>query len=216
MKRLSSLKAIELESILNTGKMEQVQGVIRTWPTLPEFWSIIIRRTTFLSYTKFADLQIVRLQNYGRAGQESTAKWRSSGVRSGCLSGFFGDLRYNTPILLLKNKSCSLKLPMLLFNFLIFVFSFGSSPAFKSAVPSPSEFISYLLDKAKMLSSSYYLDAHFKPLWASSPVCAIDFDVIGRIETFDQDATFIINSLQLKVRETSRTTLLQILSLKIR
>ena len=45
----------------------------------------------------------------------------------------------------------------------------------------------------------YYLDAHFKPLWASGPFCSIDFDVMGRIETYDEDTSYIIKALRLEV-----------------
>ena len=55
-----------------------------------------------------------------------------------------------------------------------------------------------MVDEASKLGI-YYLDAHFKPLWASAPFCELDFDVIGRTETFNEDSNYIIRTLGLQV-----------------
>ena len=41
-----------------------------TRPTLPQLWSLEIRRRTFLSFIKLADRLILRLLNFERAGRE--------------------------------------------------------------------------------------------------------------------------------------------------
>ena len=57
------------------------------------------------------------------------------------------------------------------------------------------------MDEAETMGL-YYLDAHFKPLWVSGPFCSIDFDVLGRIETYDEDTSYIIKALKLEVNKT--------------
>ena len=66
-------------------------------------------------------------------------------------------------------------------------------------IPTPTEFVQYILDSAQKYGA-HNLDNHIKPIWASCPFCAIDFDVIGKIETRMEDATFISKSLHFPVR----------------
>ena len=62
--------------------------------------------------------------------------------------------------------------------------------------PSPQEFAQYLIDLS--LTTPYEnWDDHIKPLWASCPFCSVNFDIIGQMETYDEDAKFIIENLQL-------------------
>ena len=64
--------------------------------------------------------------------------------------------------------------------------------------PTPSEFVRYILDSAKKYGP-HNLDNHIKPLWASCPFCAIDFDIIGRIESRVKEATLISKRLNFPV-----------------
>ena len=66
--------------------------------------------------------------------------------------------------------------------------------------PTPEEFIQYILDSAEE-KGPHVLDNHIKPLWASCPFCAVDFDVVGHLEDFDKDSNFIYTTLDLIVRE---------------
>ena len=44
-----------------------------------------------------------------------------------------------------------------------------------------------------------YLDIHFRPQWFSCPFCAMDFDMIGSAEEFEEDFEFFIREFNLQV-----------------
>ena len=41
------------------------------------------------------------------------------------------------------------------------------------------------------------MDNHIRPLWSSCPFCAIDFDIIGQLEDYEEDEKFIVEKLDL-------------------
>ena len=65
--------------------------------------------------------------------------------------------------------------------------------------PSPTEFVQYILDSAEKYGP-HNLDNHIKPMWAACPFCAIEFDIIGKLESRDKEATLISEKLQFPVR----------------
>ena len=52
---------------------QRSSAITATRPTLSQYWSFKIRRTTFLKYMKFADLLIVRHLNCEKAGRSGMA-----------------------------------------------------------------------------------------------------------------------------------------------
>ena len=39
------------------------------------------------------------------------------------------------------------------------------------------------------------MDNHIRPLWSSCPFCAIDFDIIGQLEDYQEVEKFIVEKL---------------------
>ena len=37
----------------------------------------------------------------------------------------------------------------------------------------------------------------FRPQWSSCPFCAIDFDIIGKLEDYEEDEKFVVEKLNL-------------------
>ena len=74
----------------------------------------------------------------------------------------------------------------------------GVKPKRNKDKPSPEEFVRYIIDSAETLGA-YRLDNHIKPIWTSCPLCSIQFDVVGHLESFDEDSSFIHDKMKLKV-----------------
>ena len=74
----------------------------------------------------------------------------------------------------------------------------GVKPERNKDKPSPEEFVRYIIDSAETLGA-YRLDNHIKPIWTSCPLCSIQFDVVGHLESFDEDSSFIHDKMKLKV-----------------
>ena len=68
-------------------------------------------------------------------------------------------------------------------------------------MPTPEEFVRYIIEKGNEIGPQN-LDNHIKPIWASCPTCSVDFDLVGHLENFDEDATFIQNRMKLPVIST--------------
>ena len=45
------------------------------------------------------------------------------------------------------------------------------------------------------------LNGHFRPQWSLCPFCLIEFDVLGKIEDFEEDSAYIMDALGVRVRE---------------
>ena len=74
----------------------------------------------------------------------------------------------------------------------------GIKPETNKDMPTPEEFVRYIIDSAET-TGAYYLDNHIKPIWTSCPFCSVQFDVVGHLETFDEDSSFIHDEMELKV-----------------
>ncbi len=88
----------------------------------------------------------------------------------------------------------------------------SSSAVENSEGPTPEKFVLYLLSSAESFPADhrdgaeeffppphgYFLDSHFKPLWASAPFCQVDFDALATVENFHVDSAKIIRSLELQ------------------
>lgn len=72
------------------------------------------------------------------------------------------------------------------------------SPSFASAVPSPLSFTRWLLDLTSR-GHAENIDGHFRPQWGHCPLCLLQFDVVGKLETFDDDMMYIFNALNVTV-----------------
>ena len=64
--------------------------------------------------------------------------------------------------------------------------------------PTPYEFAQFIVDESKRIGVEY-LDIHFRPQWVSCPFCALEFDMIGSHEEFQDDFEFFIDQYNLKV-----------------
>ena len=71
-------------------------------------------------------------------------------------------------------------------------------PTVDTTKPTPLELATYLIEESEDRGSEH-LEGHFRPQWANCPWCLFDFDVIGRIETFDSDVAVIVDFLNLTV-----------------
>ena len=49
------------------------------------------------------------------------------------------------------------------------------------------------------------LDGHFRPQWGHCPFCLFDFDVVGRMDTYDRDVEYVFNRLNLTVSRPTIT-----------
>ena len=70
---------------------------------------------------------------------------------------------------------------------------------FTNEIPTPTEFVQYILDSAER-HGAHNLDNHIKPIWASCPFCAIDFDIIGKLESREKEVSLISERLDFPVR----------------
>ena len=68
--------------------------------------------------------------------------------------------------------------------------------------PTPTEFVRYILDSAQKYGPQN-LNTHIKPMWASCPFCAIDFDIIGKLESREKEVRLISERLQFPVSKLS-------------
>ena len=62
----------------------------------------------------------------------------------------------------------------------------------------PTEFVKYIVDSSQRIGAEN-LDSHIRPLWSSCPFCAIDFDIIGQLEDYEEDEKFIVEKLDLNL-----------------
>lgn len=56
----------------------------------------------------------------------------------------------------------------------------------------------YILDRAAT-RGMLRVDLHWRPIWAACPFCLVDFDVVGRMDTFDQDSDIVVKLLGVEV-----------------
>ena len=72
----------------------------------------------------------------------------------------------------------------------------GIDPTKTNESPTPTEFAQYIVDSSQKIGAEN-LDNHIRPLWSSCPFCAIEFDIIGQLEDYEEDERFIIEKLDL-------------------
>ena len=65
------------------------------------------------------------------------------------------------------------------------------------------EFVKYLL---KLNEKKQYIDIHFTPMYTHCQPCEIKYDFIGRMETFSEDSTFLMNKTGLLGNSTMNLT----------
>ena len=64
--------------------------------------------------------------------------------------------------------------------------------------PTPAEFAKYIIDSSLKIGVEN-INVHFRPLWASCPFCTINFDIIGKLENYEEDEKFIVQKLNLDI-----------------
>ena len=75
---------------------------------------------------------------------------------------------------------------------------FFTSPSNADAIPTPSEFVQFILDRATEKGMDRMFD-HFNPQHLTCKFCSVQFDVIGTMENFNEDVEYIKEVLNLKV-----------------
>jgi hypothetical protein len=70
------------------------------------------------------------------------------------------------------------------------------SPKNILAIPTPSEFVYYLISEGRNKGASHF-DAHFKPQWTTGYFCDTEYDYIGRMTTFSKDVANIRKILKI-------------------
>ena len=65
------------------------------------------------------------------------------------------------------------------------------------AIPTPREFVQYLLDLNPTSLQGRQFDVHFRPQWFLGYFCEADYNYIGRLETFQQDIDNIRRALNI-------------------
>ena len=64
--------------------------------------------------------------------------------------------------------------------------------------PSPKEFVTYLLEKAKTKGPLMF-NRHWRPQYALCPFCSLNFDYIGQVEHMNEEVDFLADLLGFKV-----------------
>ena len=63
-------------------------------------------------------------------------------------------------------------------------------PRNSNGYPTPKMLVNYLLDEAKQ-HGPIFLNAHFRPQYATCPFCVLNFDYIGEIEDMDTHVNYL-------------------------
>ena len=71
-------------------------------------------------------------------------------------------------------------------------------PKKSNEYPSPKEFVSYLLEQAK-LTGPLKFNRHWRPQYALCPFCSLEFDYIGSVENMNKDVDYLSGLLGFKV-----------------
>lgn len=61
--------------------------------------------------------------------------------------------------------------------------------------PTPEEMVKFTLKEMNRVTA-VGLDPHWVPQWATCPFCRINFDLVGKLETFDEDLDILFEVLQ--------------------
>ena len=68
----------------------------------------------------------------------------------------------------------------------------------RSKIPTPLEFSLHVIDEAAKIGVEN-MNPHWQSQWGCCPFCTLDFDIIGHLETFDQDMKVIIRAMNWQV-----------------
>ena len=72
-----------------------------------------------------------------------------------------------------------------------------SSAKLDDTVLTPKEYMAFVLQNKKHRQN---LIGIFKPQVEFCPICLIDYDVIGHLETYQEDTLFVMNSARITVK----------------
>jgi 3-isopropylmalate dehydratase small subunit len=64
---------------------------------------------------------------------------------------------------------------------------------------TPKEFTKYVVDQSKRSLGVHVFNPHWRPMYLFCHHCYVKYDIIGKIETYDQDMEFLANNLKLSV-----------------
>lgn len=67
----------------------------------------------------------------------------------------------------------------------------------KSSGPTFYEFVVYLIEKYNSTDKAFTFDEHWAPYYKFCSPCAINFNVIGKVETLSRDSSYVIQQLGL-------------------
>lgn len=67
-------------------------------------------------------------------------------------------------------------------------------PGPNNSLPSFNECCMYVVDRART-SGAENVNVHFRPMHLACPYCKMEFDIIGKMETFDRDVGYIMKVL---------------------
>jgi hypothetical protein len=65
--------------------------------------------------------------------------------------------------------------------------------------PTPFEFVQYLIDEIPSMGAVTNVNRHFAAQFTQCPFCSVDFDVLGKKETFEQDMKITLQTVRLDV-----------------
>ena len=66
--------------------------------------------------------------------------------------------------------------------------------------PTPIEMVRFILQEFPHVTPPG-VDIHFRPQWASCPFCRVDFDLVGRMETFEEDREALLEAMNVTEAE---------------
>ena len=67
------------------------------------------------------------------------------------------------------------------------------------AIPTPVEYVDYIISEVRTQSMNHVAGL-FKLQSEGCPFCLLDYDVIGRMETFKEDVEYVMEELRIKDR----------------
>lgn len=67
------------------------------------------------------------------------------------------------------------------------------------AIPTPVEYVDYLISEV-LPKGIAHAPGLFKPQVEVCPFCLLDYDVVGRMESFKEDSEYVMEELRIKDR----------------
>ena len=69
----------------------------------------------------------------------------------------------------------------------------------EDALPTPVEYVDYIITEVRTQGMNHVAGL-FKLQSESCPFCLLDYDVVGRMETFKEDVEYVMEELGIKQR----------------